>query len=151
MIVAAPLEVLGVRPREVDDAVLFHLDDARRDLGHEPAIVRDEEHRPFERLARVGFEAPDEDTEERRLAEPIRADDADALAAAHRKAHVREDALRPIGLREILGDEDVFAALALGLEAEARRAAGGVLELLDFDLLDLLEAALRLSGLRGLG
>ena len=50
VVVAAALEVLGVRAREVARPVRRHLEDARRELRDEPAIVGHEEDRPLERL-----------------------------------------------------------------------------------------------------
>ena len=50
VIVAAALEVLRVRAGKVAWPLRGHLQDARRELGHEPSIVRHEEHRTLECL-----------------------------------------------------------------------------------------------------
>jgi hypothetical protein len=55
VIVSAALEILGPGAREVVDALLRDLDDARRQLAHEPAVVGDEDQR-----ALVGPEPLDE-------------------------------------------------------------------------------------------
>src|SRR5690606_4845195 len=74
-----------------------------------------------------------------------------ALAAPDDERDVDEDLLVAVRLRHARDLEDVPAALALGREREARRPARRGLELLHLDLLDLLEAALRLPRLRRLG
>ena len=101
-------------------------------------------------LAGVGAEALDGDLEQRRLAEPVRAEDGDLLAAADDERHALQHALLAVGLGDPGELEDVLAARALDRELEERRRAAALGELLDLDLLDLLEAALRLLRLRRL-
>ena len=91
--------------------------------------------------AGVGRQVVDQDLEQRRLAEPVRADDRDALAPPHAQRDVAEHALVAVGLGDAAHLQHVAAARPLGGDAQQRRAARARRQLLDLDARDLLEAA----------
>ena len=94
--------------------------------------------------------SPREELEERGLARAVRADDADALAAAHEELEVREEHAPSALGAEAPGVEHDVAGAGRGREAE-RDALGGrphVLGALEaLELVEHLAAALRLLGL----
>ena len=101
-------------------------------------------------VAAVGVEVPRRDLHQRRLAEPVGADDRHALAAPHDHRDAPEHLLRAVSLGDAVDGQHVAPALARRSELEERRAARARLELGDLDLLDLLQPTLRLPRLRGL-
>ena len=68
--------------------------------------------------ALVGLHQPGDHVEDRRLARPVRPEQADRLAARHREARVMDDLPSAIGLGEVVGDEPAPSA---GFRHQARR------------------------------
>ena len=85
-------------------------------------------------LAGVRRDVLGRNLEQRRLAEAVRTDDRDALAAADEQRDVAEHQLRAVGFSDVGEREHVSAARSRGEEAKLRRAARARFELLDFDL-----------------
>ena len=101
--------------------------------------------------ALVGPQRTDQDTEQRRLADTIGAQDRNTLPAPRHERHFREHRVGAVGLADPFGFEHVPAAGTKTLETETRHAAGGARDLGDLQSLDLLETTLGLACLRGLG
>src|SRR5690606_30236647 len=99
----------------------------------------------------VGLEAPHQDLQERRLADAVGTDDGHTLAAPDLEAHALEHPFVAVGLADGLDGEHVLPARTLLLKGEVGRPPGALGELGHLDLLDLLETALGLPRLRGLG
>ncbi len=101
--------------------------------------------------AGVGRELSHADLEQGRLADAVRPDDREAVAAANVEGDVAQHLVVAEGLRDPLEAEHLLAAGTALTEAKGRVAPRRLRQPIDRDALDLLDLALRLAGLGVLG
>ncbi len=111
-------------------------------------VQRVDELLPAPRL-RLDAELAHDRAQQRRLADAVGADNGDALTCFDREAHVAEDALLAVALREFLDADSEPIELLVLLEPDVRAHAARRLDLLEHDLLDLAGTRGRLARLRG--